>query len=151
MDAGRTGTVGGRGAWAEAGAGSLELEVLTAGFMTIRDQEPLDDVADWANAVPGAAQRRARLDPPARVLQARYSVAQEGDPEHQRDHVADRDGMPLEPSPGGATRAVARGATTSRTRAVISGSNEMAVNTSHSIEYSVRLGWLWSGRLARWE
>jgi hypothetical protein len=28
-----------------------ELEVLTAGFMTIRDQEPLDDVADWANAV----------------------------------------------------------------------------------------------------
>jgi hypothetical protein len=28
-----------------------ELEVLTAGFMTIRDQEQLDDVADWANAV----------------------------------------------------------------------------------------------------
>jgi len=28
-----------------------ELEVLTAGFMTIRDQEPLDDVANWANAV----------------------------------------------------------------------------------------------------
>jgi hypothetical protein len=28
-----------------------ELDVLTAGFMTIRDQEPLDDVADWANAV----------------------------------------------------------------------------------------------------
>jgi hypothetical protein len=28
-----------------------ELEVLTAGFMRIRDQEPLDDVADWANAV----------------------------------------------------------------------------------------------------
>ena len=28
-----------------------ELEVLTAGFMTIRDQERLDDVADWANAV----------------------------------------------------------------------------------------------------
>ncbi len=28
-----------------------ELEVLTAGFTTIRDQEPLDDVADWANAV----------------------------------------------------------------------------------------------------
>ena len=28
-----------------------ELEVMTAGFMTIRDQEPLDDVADWANAV----------------------------------------------------------------------------------------------------
>jgi hypothetical protein len=28
-----------------------ELEGLTAGFMTIRDQEPLDDVADWANAV----------------------------------------------------------------------------------------------------
>jgi hypothetical protein len=28
-----------------------ELDALTAGFMTIRDQEPLDDVADWANAV----------------------------------------------------------------------------------------------------
>ena len=28
-----------------------ELDTLTAGFMTIRDQEPLDDVADWANAV----------------------------------------------------------------------------------------------------
>ena len=28
-----------------------ELEIVTAGFMTIRDQEPLDDVADWANAV----------------------------------------------------------------------------------------------------
>ncbi len=29
----------------------LELDELAAGFMTIRDQEPLDDVADWANAV----------------------------------------------------------------------------------------------------
>ena len=28
-----------------------ELDSLVAGFMTIRDQEPLDDVADWANAV----------------------------------------------------------------------------------------------------
>jgi hypothetical protein len=28
-----------------------ELDRLIAGFMTIRDQEPLDDVADWANAV----------------------------------------------------------------------------------------------------
>ena len=28
-----------------------ELDVLTSGFMTIRDQEPLDDVANWANAV----------------------------------------------------------------------------------------------------
>ena len=28
-----------------------ELGVLTAGFRSIRDQEPLDDVADWANAV----------------------------------------------------------------------------------------------------
>ena len=28
-----------------------ELDVLTAGFMTIRDQEPLDDVSNWANAV----------------------------------------------------------------------------------------------------
>jgi len=28
-----------------------ELEALTAGFMAIRDQEPLEDVAQWANAV----------------------------------------------------------------------------------------------------
>lgn len=28
-----------------------ELDILTTGFMTIRDQEPLDDVASWANAV----------------------------------------------------------------------------------------------------
>jgi hypothetical protein len=28
-----------------------ELEGLAAGFMTIRDQEHADDVADWANAV----------------------------------------------------------------------------------------------------
>ena len=28
-----------------------ELDVLTVGFKTIRDQEQLDDVTDWANAV----------------------------------------------------------------------------------------------------
>ena len=28
-----------------------ELDALIAGFMTIRDEEPLDDVTDWANAV----------------------------------------------------------------------------------------------------
>jgi hypothetical protein len=28
-----------------------ELDVVTVGFMRIRDQEPLDDVSDWANAV----------------------------------------------------------------------------------------------------
>ena len=28
-----------------------ELDALFAGFATIRDQEPRDDVADWANAV----------------------------------------------------------------------------------------------------
>jgi hypothetical protein len=28
-----------------------ELYALLAGFKTIRDEEPLDDVADWANAV----------------------------------------------------------------------------------------------------
>ena len=28
-----------------------EVGLLLAGFKTIRDQEPLDDVADWANAV----------------------------------------------------------------------------------------------------
>jgi hypothetical protein len=27
------------------------LEPLTAGFMVIRDQEPLEDVAQWANAM----------------------------------------------------------------------------------------------------
>jgi hypothetical protein len=30
---------------------SEELEALMAGFMAIRDQEPLDDHAQWANAV----------------------------------------------------------------------------------------------------
>ena len=28
-----------------------ELDALIRGFMTIRDTEPMDDVADWANAV----------------------------------------------------------------------------------------------------
>ena len=28
-----------------------KLNVLIAGFRAIRDQEPMDDVADWANAV----------------------------------------------------------------------------------------------------
>jgi hypothetical protein len=28
-----------------------ELDALIAGFVRIRDQEPLDDVSDWANAV----------------------------------------------------------------------------------------------------
>jgi hypothetical protein len=28
-----------------------ELERLASGFMTIRDEEPADDVGDWANAV----------------------------------------------------------------------------------------------------
>lgn len=28
-----------------------ELHALSVGFKRIRDQEPLDDVADWANAV----------------------------------------------------------------------------------------------------
>jgi hypothetical protein len=49
VDAGRAGAAG-----AEEPGERLtkqELEVLTAGFMTIRDQERLDDVADWANAV----------------------------------------------------------------------------------------------------
>jgi hypothetical protein len=48
-DAGRTDISSG-----EEPAGMLtneELDVLMAGFMTIRDQEQLDDVANWANAV----------------------------------------------------------------------------------------------------
>jgi hypothetical protein len=35
----------------EAALTEQELDVLLAGFKTIRDQEHLDDVADWANAV----------------------------------------------------------------------------------------------------
>ena len=42
-----------------------ELDVLTAGFMAIRDQEQLDDVADWANAVLALlADERAKLERP---------------------------------------------------------------------------------------
>jgi hypothetical protein len=39
--------------WAETGLmlSDEELEELRAGFTVIRDQEPMDDVADWANAV----------------------------------------------------------------------------------------------------
>jgi hypothetical protein len=38
-----------------------ELDVLIAGFRTIRDQETLDDVADWANAVVALLEDEARL------------------------------------------------------------------------------------------
>jgi len=48
-DAGRMGVAAG-GEPAEAMT-AQELEALTAGFMAIRDQEPLDDVTQWANAV----------------------------------------------------------------------------------------------------
>ena len=37
-----------------------ELDVLLAGFRTIRDQETLDDVADWANAVVALLEDEAR-------------------------------------------------------------------------------------------
>ena len=49
VDAGATDTLAGE----EPGErlSREELDVLTTGFMTIRDQESLDDVADWANAV----------------------------------------------------------------------------------------------------
>ena len=49
VDAGRTDT----SADEEVGErlGEEELDILTTGFMEIRDQEQLDDVADWANAV----------------------------------------------------------------------------------------------------
>lgn len=36
---------------ADPGLSTEELYSLLAGFKTIRDEEPLDDVADWANAV----------------------------------------------------------------------------------------------------
>ncbi len=39
-----------------------ELDVLTRGFMTIRDQEPFDDVADWANAVVAMLEDEAARD-----------------------------------------------------------------------------------------
>ena len=49
VDAGRLGAAG--AAEPAAAMTAQELEALTAGFMAIRDQEPLDDVAQWANAV----------------------------------------------------------------------------------------------------
>ena len=49
VDAGQAGTAQAEEPGARLSA--QEIEVVTAGFMTIRDQEPLDDVADWANAV----------------------------------------------------------------------------------------------------
>ena len=47
VDLGRT--TGGTGA--EDGLSGQDVNDLLAGFMQIRDQERLDDVADWANAV----------------------------------------------------------------------------------------------------
>jgi hypothetical protein len=41
-----------------------ELDALIAGFMTIRDQEPLDDVADWANAVLALLEDEAGISSP---------------------------------------------------------------------------------------
>ena len=45
----------------EPGQGLTPQDVndLIAGFMQIRDQEPLDDVADWANAVVALLEDRA--------------------------------------------------------------------------------------------
>jgi len=40
-----------------------ELNVLIPGFRAIRDQEPLDDVADWANAVVALLEDEAGLEP----------------------------------------------------------------------------------------
>jgi hypothetical protein len=60
VDAGRTDT----SANEEVGErlSEEELDVLTAGFMAIRDREQLDDVADWANAVLALlADERAKL------------------------------------------------------------------------------------------
>ena len=41
-----------------------ELDVLITGFTTIRDQEPRDDVADWANAVVALLEDEARRTGP---------------------------------------------------------------------------------------
>ncbi len=43
-----------------------ELNVLIAGFTTIRDQEPLDDVGDWANAVLALLEDERAKSQPAR-------------------------------------------------------------------------------------
>jgi hypothetical protein len=40
-----------------------ELNILIPGFRTIRDQEPLDDVADWANAVVALLEDEAERSP----------------------------------------------------------------------------------------
>ncbi len=40
-----------------------ELNILIPGFRAIRDQEPLDDVADWANAVVALLEDEARRNP----------------------------------------------------------------------------------------
>jgi len=40
-----------------------ELNILISGFRTIRDQEPLDDVADWANAVVALLEDEAGRSP----------------------------------------------------------------------------------------
>ena len=40
-----------------------ELNILIPGFRTIRDQEPLDDVADWANAVVALLEDEAHRNP----------------------------------------------------------------------------------------
>jgi hypothetical protein len=49
VDGGGTGTPAG----GEPGErlSEAELDIVMTGFTTIRDQEPLDDVSDWANAV----------------------------------------------------------------------------------------------------
>ena len=43
----------------EAWPGGRDVDSLMAGFTAIRDQEPLDDVADWANAVVALLEDRA--------------------------------------------------------------------------------------------
>ena len=40
-----------------------ELNILIPGFRSIRDQEPLDDVADWANAVVALLEDEAHRNP----------------------------------------------------------------------------------------
>jgi hypothetical protein len=40
-----------------------ELNILIPGFRTIRDQEPEDDVADWANAVVALLEDEAHRNP----------------------------------------------------------------------------------------
>ena len=53
----------GRNAEAEPALTEQEVDGLVGGFLRIRDQEPLDDVSDWANAVVALLQDESEARP----------------------------------------------------------------------------------------